>query len=320
MRDWARLLGVLSRAKALHTGPDPRCARRENLVAGNGWRFDRYIPIKPSGGRLVLLHGWTLRGKDDPRLVAFARSLAIAGIDCAVPHLPGLADLALDPADVEGLGVFLREEGNASGVVGFSLGGSYALLAGKAASPRFVTAISGYGDLPALYAHWSSWSKHRPDSQAERESWLYLKLVLAWRQRRNFALPESDQRELKKHLRGFCETGDHEPAWAFYERVLAPLDLEVLDAQAQDPSALRALSLVDHPPVLACPVVILHDKNDAAVPASQADIAAQAVRAGSPGIGVEVLVTELLEHVSPKMALKPWEIARLLSLLSPIVR
>jgi dienelactone hydrolase len=320
MRDWARLLGVLSRAKALHAAPDPRCARQENLIAGNGWRFDRYSPRKPLGGTLVLLHGWTLAGKDDPRLVAFAQSLAIAGIACVVPLLPGLADLALDPADVEGLGLFLREEGKASGVVGFSLGGSYALLAAQAASPRFVTAISGYGDLPGLYAHWFSWGKQRPASPTARESWLYMKLVLAWRQRRKLALPEADQRELENHLRGFCEGGDRESVWAFHDRVLSPHDLEALDQLAQDPSVLRALSLVDHPPVLACPVVILHDQHDAAVPASQAELAAQAVRAGSPGIAVEVLVTELLQHVSPKIALKPWEIARLLNLLSPLVR
>jgi len=320
MRDWARLLGVLSRAKDLHPGPHPGCARAENLVAGNGWRFDRYSPCKPQGGKLVLLHGWTLKGKDDPRLVAFAQSLAIAGIDCVVPHLPGLADLALDPSDVEGLGVFLREEGLAAGVVGFSLGGSYALLAAKAAAPRFVITISGYGDLSTLYAHWSAWGKHPPASSTARDSWLYLKLVVAWRLRRSLALPEADQRELETHLRAFCENGVRESLWAFHERVLVSHDLEAADNQIQDPSVLRALSLVEHPPVLACPVVILHDKHDAAVPAAQADLAAQAVRKGSPGIVVEVLVTELLHHVSPKMALKPWEITRLLSLLSPLVR
>ena len=320
MRDLARLVGVLSRAKKLHPGPDPRCVRGENRVAGNGWGFDSYAPRKPTGGRLVLLHGWTLRGKDDPRLVAFAQSLAVAGIACVVPHLPGLADLALQPADVEGLGQFLKEEGAEAGVVGFSLGGSYALLAARAAAPRFVTAISGYGDLPGLYAHWAAWGKTPPTETSARESWLYMKLVLAFRLRRGLRWSEAEQRELEKHLRAFCEGGDRGGAWAFYERALAPHDLEALDGRAQDPSVLRELSLVEHPPTLTCPVVILHDKHDAAVPASQADLAAQAVRAGSPGITVEVLVTELLQHVSPKMALKPWEIARLLSLLSPLVQ
>ena len=162
--DWLRLAAVFSRSRDLHPDADPRCSVEKNVRAANGWRVDRYRPKKPSGAFLVLLHGWTLRGKDDLRLQAFARSLAIAGVECCVPNLPGLAMLTFDTGDVLGLRALLGECPSRPGIIGFSLGGSYALLAASdhANQPRFVVSVGGYGDLPATFRRSTQWGRQRP--------------------------------------------------------------------------------------------------------------------------------------------------------------
>jgi dienelactone hydrolase len=321
LTDWARLLGVLSRARQLHAGPDPRCRVQKNLRATNGWLLDVFSPTRPLGGAVVLVHGWTLHGKDDLRLQAFARSLAVAGIACVVPHVPGLASLAWDPSDVEGLRDLLAESPSSAGVLGFSFGGSYALLAasGLAHSPRFVVSISGYADLPGLISYWQTWGVRIPKGAEAREAWLYQKLALAWRLRDAVAMAEPVQRELRERLLAYCDEPLKDAAWALYDRELRRTDWEAETVARQDPRTLQALSPVAHPPGLGCPVAILHDKSDEGVPAREAALLADAVRRGSPDVTVEVMVTELLRHVSPGLAFRPGEIMRLLRLLSPLV-
>lgn len=319
MFDWVRLLGVFSRARAPLAPSDPRCRTRKDLRATNGWVMDRFEPTKTTGNHLVLLHGWTLNGKNDPRLQAFAQSLAVAGTACVVPTLPGLADLAFRTADVEDLAAFLAEEGDGAGVLGFSLGGTYAVLSIRGIRPRVVISISGCGDLPALYDHWDKWGKKLPDKAAARDTWLYMKLVLAWRLRDVLGLTADELLQLRNLLLAYCAGAGRDAEWAFYERSLRRFDLETLDMQHQDPAVLQALSPTLHPPRVPCPVSILHDKNDEGMPACQAPAMAAAIEQGSPGIEVDVLVTALLSHVSPKIALRPGEILRLLHLLSPLI-
>jgi pimeloyl-ACP methyl ester carboxylesterase len=320
--DWLRLAGVFSRARDLHAGPDPRCQVAADRSSPEGWRFDRFMPRQPSGGALLLLHGWTLRGKDDARLQAFARALAIAGIECVVPHIPGLADLAFAESDVAGLRPFLADPDRRLGVVGFSLAGSYALLAASACprQPRFIATVSAYGDLPATYQRWQDRGTEAPAEPAERESWVYQKLVLAWRQRAAVGLPASVQTELRDYLLGFCDGKQTEPAAAFYARALRGTDWEAVDRRAQDPAVLRALSPAVRPPQLGCPVVILHDQGDRGVLPCEASVLADAVRRGSPGVRVEVMVTNLLEHVRPNWLRRPGELLRFFRLLAPLVQ
>ena len=318
---WLRIAAVLARARALHPPSDPRCRVEKDARAGNGWLVDRFLPVKPVGASLILLHGWTLRGKDDLRLQAFARSLAIAGVECLVPRVPGLATLGFVPDDVAGLRALLGECSSSPGIMGFSFGGSYALLAASEhpRKPRLVVSVSGYGDLPATYRHAMAWGRRLPEHPAANEAWVYQKLVLAWRLREVIPLTTEVQQELRTLLEAFCEGTSTEPGWRFCQRALGDKDWEAEDERHQDPAALSSLSLVEHPPRLGHPVVVLHDKGDEAVSPSEAQVVAEAVRRGSPDVRIDVMVTELLNHVTPSLTFRPWEIARLLCLLSPLV-
>jgi pimeloyl-ACP methyl ester carboxylesterase len=83
---------------------------------------------------LVLVHGLAPAGKDDPRLTRAARLLARTGAAVAVPTVPGLTRLRLGVDDVEAVVATIASMPAPVRVVGISVGAGPALLA--AADPR----------------------------------------------------------------------------------------------------------------------------------------------------------------------------------------
>lgn len=320
--DWLRIAAVLSRSRDLRLRDHPRCKVEKNVRAGNGWLLDRYVPRNPSGGSLILLHGWTMRGKDHTRLRVFAQALAVAGVECIVPHVPGLAALSFDADDVRGVRAILDACPSPPGLLGFSLGGGYALLAAHGAQdrPRFVVSVGSYADLGESFRRAMAWGRQTPAVPTAEEAWVYQKLAVAWRLRDVIPLALPLEQELRGLLEAFCEGDNVEASWRFCQRVLGDADWETVDEERQDARTMAALSVVDNPPRLGCPVVILHGASDPSMPSDEAQRLADAVRRGSPDIRVDVMVTELLEHIRPSVAFHPGEVIRLLKLLSPLVR
>ena len=129
--------------------------RREML----GPDVDQYVsatlrPRRP----LVLVHGFTPAGRDDPRLQAAAMLLARAGFDVAVPTIPGLTRGRLRPEDAEPVATTIMTVSETSTnlvtVLGVSVGAGPALLA--AADPRVrdrvavVVTLGGYASAHEL--------------------------------------------------------------------------------------------------------------------------------------------------------------------------
>ena len=107
---------------------------------------------------LVLVHGLSAEGKDDPRLRDAARLLARAGWVVAVPTVEGLTVLRLRPEDAAAVRASV-EALHAAGygrvaVLGISLGAGPALLAAvdPALAPRLsaVLALGGYASAVEL--------------------------------------------------------------------------------------------------------------------------------------------------------------------------
>ena len=77
-------------------------APRRVTVEVRGAPADRYArPALGPAAPLVLVHGVTADGRDDPRAVQAASLLARVGFDVLVPDIPGLRAGRLRPADVE---------------------------------------------------------------------------------------------------------------------------------------------------------------------------------------------------------------------------
>lgn len=142
------------------TTPSPR--RQSITFAANGrtHRGDLYLPAdaEPAAG-IVLVPGLVPEGKDEPRLVAFAKTLARARFAVLTPDLPGYRQLRIHPSDARIVAdAFAHLAGRAelapagrAGIVALSYGVGPALLAALEEDVRervrFVVGVGGYHDL-----------------------------------------------------------------------------------------------------------------------------------------------------------------------------
>ena len=129
-------------------------------VNGRVHTGDLYLPAdaEPVAG-IVLVPGAVPEGKDDPRLVAFAMTLARARFAVLAPELPGFRELRVRPTDARAVAdafAYLASRpdlapGGRAGVGAFSYSVGPAVLA--ALEPdirervRFIVAVGGYYDL-----------------------------------------------------------------------------------------------------------------------------------------------------------------------------
>lgn len=132
-------------------------SRQPLLVPGAS--VDLYARAGTSrGAALVLVHGFSPAGKDDPRVREAAALLSRAGFDVAVPTIPGLTRGELGSDDVEPVVATLAVRTEPSVVVGVSVGSGPALLA--AADPRVgdrvraVLSLGGYASAIEVVRFW----------------------------------------------------------------------------------------------------------------------------------------------------------------------
>jgi len=134
-------------------------------VGGRARDGDLYRPAAPGGAALVLVPGVERAGKDNPRLIAFARSLARAGFEVLVPDIARLRELTVNSRDVRTIadavlhlaGQSAGAGGRPVGLVALSYAAGPALLAALSddAGPRlrFLLTIGGYYDMPAVVTY-----------------------------------------------------------------------------------------------------------------------------------------------------------------------
>ncbi|BCR04206.1 alpha/beta hydrolase [Desulfuromonas versatilis] len=144
------------------TTPTPIRRPLHFSVEGRSYQGDLYQPVPGSLAAILLVPGAAETGKDDPRLVAFARSLARARFTVLVPDLQSLRELKVNPGNVGELtdafsALISRPDyapGGRAGMLAFSYAAGPALLAAMEPSIRervhFVFAVGGYHDLPGV--------------------------------------------------------------------------------------------------------------------------------------------------------------------------
>jgi len=119
---------------------------------------DLYFPASPARAAMVLVPGAAVLGRDEPRLQAFARTLARAGFVVLVPELPEVRRLVLSRADGDRVANALRQLNKRLpdlplGVAAISYAAAPAIIAAieDDLAPRvaFVLAIGGYRDAHA---------------------------------------------------------------------------------------------------------------------------------------------------------------------------
>ena len=127
--------------------------RREPLHVP-GTAADRWVGAAFTHVPMVLVHGYSPEGKDDPRVQQAAALLARAGFDVAVPTIPGLTRGRLRPEDAEPIAATLAARATSTVMISVSVGAGPALLA--AAQPavrervRVILNLGGYASAAEL--------------------------------------------------------------------------------------------------------------------------------------------------------------------------
>jgi hypothetical protein len=128
---------------------------QESPMHWEGGEGDLYLPTSQPRAAMVLVPGAAVLGRDEPRLQAFARSLARVGIAVLVPELPEVRQLILSRADGDRVANALRQLSNRLpdlplGVAAISYAAAPAIIAAieddLAPKIAFVVAVGGYRD------------------------------------------------------------------------------------------------------------------------------------------------------------------------------
>jgi len=251
-------------------------------------------PGRPPG--LVLVHGLSPRGKDEPPLVDAARLLARAGWAVAVPTVPGLTVLRLRPEDAGAVTAAVRALAEAGhrpvSVLAISVGAGPAVLAatdpGIANALAAVLLLGGYASsrellrytLTGAYGHGAIAGRRVPDAGA-----------IALFARANAELIDAAGRRL---------VDNRDPA-------------AVDDLLAALPAATRRMLDELSPEArvgrLAAPLFLVHGRDDPTVPYTETMRLAEAARAA--GRAVREVVVGGVRHVEPGHGAAVADLARL---------
>lgn len=139
--------------------PEPKLSVVHLPAGGRTVEGDLYLSYPDPSAGVLLLPGAAEKGRYDPRLRAFARSLARAGFAVLVPDLEGFRSLKVSSSDITGtadafswlLGRPELAPGGRAGMLSFSYASGPALLAALdprlAGRVRFIMAVGGYYNL-----------------------------------------------------------------------------------------------------------------------------------------------------------------------------
>lgn len=263
----------------------------EPLPADMGSRATAVDLYRQTGSRevlpgLVLVHGLSQQGKDDPRLRGAASLLARAGWAVAVPTVEGLTILRLRPDDALIVLAAIRGLAQAGyrpvAVLGVSLGAGPALLA--AADPSVssdvsaVLALGGYASAVELLRYTLT-GAYRFDGVAGRRP--VSEPAIA-----QFALANADL--LDGASRRLVDNRD-------------PAALDGLVAELTPPTRqlLAALSPENVLGRLRAPLYLIHGRGDPAVPFTESLRLERTARAAG-GQNVRAVIVGSLGHVEPE--------------------
>lgn len=160
-------------------------------VDGRRYHGDLYRPGVPAEASVLVLPGGAQKGRDDPRLVAFAATMARARFTVLVPDLSGLRELRVSPANIKETAdafawLAARPDltpGGRAGIIAFSYASGPAFLA--ALEPdirdrvRFIVAVGGYYDLAGVINYFTTGYYCREGSLLYRQpndygKWLFV--------------------------------------------------------------------------------------------------------------------------------------------------
>ncbi|HMA12253.1 MAG TPA: hypothetical protein VKO83_10225 [Steroidobacteraceae bacterium] len=310
------------------TTPAPLRQAVAYTVEGRARRGDLYLPGPLAGcgvrcprAAIVAIPGAVPLGKDDPRLVAFATTLARAGFAVLVPELAGFRQLRIRPADAREVAdafawisrrPVLAPAGRA-GMAAFSYSVGPAILAALEDDirerVRFIVGVGGYYDLKnamrffttGWFEHGGRWQRVTPDDTG--------RMVLAYSSLDYLANAAADRgvfdRMVARRMRD--PRADLAPlasqlsagARAVYALAVNPDPARFGELYARLPAVMRAdierLDLARHDlKPLKARLLLIHGRHDPLIPWPESVALAAAV---PPGQARVFVIRRVLGHV-----------------------
>jgi hypothetical protein len=318
--------------------PEPLRQAIAYTVAGRTHQADLYLPAALTGcgapspvaagampghcprAALVAVPGAVPLGKDDPRLVAFATTMARAGFAVLAPEISGFRELRIRPADAQDIAdAFawisrrpeLAPDGRA-GMFAFSYSVGPAVLAALQDDirerVRFIVGLGGYYDLPRAmlffttggFEHEGRWQTITPDDTGRMVlAYSSLDYLAAAPDRAVFdrmvALRTRDPRADLAPLAAGLSPG----AQAVYALAVNTDPARFAELYARLPRAMREdidrLDLARHDLApLQARLILVHGINDNLIPWPQSRALADAAPAGQARV---FLIRRVLGHV-----------------------
>jgi len=274
----------------------------------------------------VAVHGVTTNGGQDPRLIHFARTLAHFGTACVVPTLRGLASCRWETSDLDELAYLVALAADMIrqpvGLIGFSFGGSYALIAaGRLEVSKhipWVITLGAYHDLSDVLNGYALNLKREPQSDSEWDEAIHQRLVSLYGRRDTVAFSQEVWQEIETLLNRYCSEASLEEKRRFYDHHLRDLDTDVFK-RFPGPEVLKKLSPAGNLEHLACPVTLIHDRHDQVVPVMQTERLFSELKTCRSSKDHRLVLTSLLSHVSSSSWLNGPEVIRLAHALSPLM-
>jgi hypothetical protein len=307
-----------SRLKA--STPEPR--RWTVAAPGAGPLLgDLYWPGERALAALVLVPGAVEQGKDDPRLVAFARTFARARFAVLVPEIPNLRTQRLSPEDARPVAAAIRylascfgpAQQPSIGIAAISYAAGPALLAALEPSigdlVGFVFLIGGYYDVEAVLTFFTTgyfrhgpgepWRHRAPNAYGK---WVFVRAnaarltdpadravlgEIAARKLENLGAGIADLRARLgpegRAVMALLDNSDPARVPALIADLPAPIraDLRALDLEQRDFS--RA----------PFELILVHGRDDPIIPSTES----QALAAAAPADQVSLYLVDRLSHV-----------------------
>jgi pimeloyl-ACP methyl ester carboxylesterase len=289
----------------------------------SGDEYHIYYPPGKALRTVVIVYGMGLDGEEDRRLIKFARACTNTGLKVVIPHLPGLRNLIVAENDLQRLERILEslpDEKTGMALIGFSTGGSYALL--LAANQTLKHKIGPLILFSPIYdAREVAVRLHAPvdtpHTPKEWDQFYWAQFVIAYRNRSLLAFNQRTLEALQNFLTNYDRI-ELEAKHRFYNDVIAPLHLIGREELYFEGPMLDQLSARGHLSTVNSPVIILHDAGDHVVPPDQSlRMHAELSRRGA-GFRQEVLVTLWLSHVVLQKTGSPKELMQFVELISEL--
>jgi pimeloyl-ACP methyl ester carboxylesterase len=255
-------------------------------------RAREYLPSgNANAPALIVLHGVHHLGIDEPRLEAFATSIANCGVRVLTPELPDIKDYHVDATSIRTIGEsakwFAARTGGPVGVVGLSFSGGLALVAASEPayknSFRFVLAVGAQDSMGRVAEYYRTGADPRPNGSVEElKPHEYGPLVLEYEYVEDF-VPPADVPAIRTVLRAHLY--EDKAAEKTTMAALTPaqqaeakelMDTKSLKTQAslaasneRNAEVLAELSPHGRLETLTVPVYLLHGEADNIIPSAE---------------------------------------------------